>query len=401
MIAVPAMQIFLLPSVSMAVTSIFDELSRFGQSVNVDDKNPSQVVSQLVDNIIRGLWQQIGNSNLYAGMLAVGKVILGIGLFIILYKTYYELTENSQVDIRRVVLAFIWPIIAITLLLEVPQLGQSAIRTGDTNLWNISVAIKAAIDNLDKAAISGIVGDKNPIVELTKIQNAYQSVVTAINECKQNPDIKAREQCIESVAQALQNDPRVPNDIKQLAQELLQNRPPTDSENSRQDPNDPNSITEFNSNPFTRLGSQSSQVLIQGLFIAIYFMFEIVLELSILLMAVVAPIAVGMSLIPLRVGTVGTWLSGIVALGLTKISFHLLATMSSYFANQVNYGGMNTVVFMLLGVASPFIAGSVGTFSAAGIQSGIAYMTGLFISLSATPILKSLGLLNLLMKRGK
>jgi len=64
---------------------------------------------------------------------------------------------------------------------------------------------------------------------------------------------------------------------------------------------------------------------------------------------------------------------------MTKISFHLITTMAAYFAFDNNYGGINTAVMILLGIGAPLIAGSVGTFSASGIQQGVSGFTNMMM----------------------
>ena len=377
----------------------------------------SQESARIIKEVIEGLWKQVGASPIYTGILAVAKVMLGIGLLFILYRLYYQLTESTKtIDLRAIVAAFIWPIIAIALLVETPNLVGGNIQTNQTNLWAISIALKNVINKFDEAVVSGITGGKNPLAVLNQVQGAYQEAVEAMNNCQQQSDTKARLTCGRLVAESIINDPNSTPKLIEMAKSYEQSASdalaqlesgaggqetgtPSGSE-SDSGKLDLNALEGANNHPLVKLANQFVQPIIQGLLIAIYVMFELVLEISLLLVAIVAPLAVGMSLLPLQTRTLTTWLAGVVALGMTKISFHILTNLASYFGVDANYGGINMAVFMLIGVAAPFIAGSVGSFSATGIQSGVSYMANMVMFAPVSPLLRSFNLLNML-KGGK
>jgi len=370
----------------------------------------SQESARIIKEVIEGLWKQVGASPIYTGILAVAKVMLGIGLLFILYRLYYQLTESTKtIDLRAIVAAFIWPIIAIALLVETPNLVGGNIQTNQTNLWAISIALKNVINKFDEAVVSGITGGKNPLAVLNQVQGAYQEAVEAMNNCQQQSDTKARLTCGQLVAESIINDPNSTKKLKEMAESYQQSASEAlaklESGADGQETGDPenlelNELEGANNHPLVKLANQFVQPIIQGLLIAIYVMFELVLEISLLLVAIVAPLAVGMSLLPLQTRTLTTWLAGVVALGMTKISFHILTNLASYFGVDANYGGINMAVFMLIGVAAPFIAGSVGSFSATGIQSGVSYMANMVMFAPVSPLLRSFNLLNML-KGGK
>jgi hypothetical protein len=407
------------------VSSVLDLLKRGSDNNGVVDPGDSgdsdsmwvasQESARIIKEVIKGLWDQVGASDIYTGILAVAKVMLGIGLLFILYRLYYQLTESTKtIDLRAVVAAFIWPIIAIALLVETPNLVGGGIQTNRTNLWAISIALKNVINKFDEAVVSGITGGKNPLAILNQVQGAYQEAVEAMNNCQQQSDTKARLTCGLVVAESIIEDPNSTRKLIEMAESYKQSASealaklesgadgegtgtPSDPENENLELNE---LVGANNHPLVKLANQFVQPIIQGLLIAIYVMFELVLEISLLLVAIVAPLAVGMSLLPLQTRTLTTWLAGVVALGMTKISFHILTNLASYFAVDANYGGINMAVFMLIGVAAPFIAGSVGSFSATGIQSGVSYMANMVMFAPVSPLLRSFNLLNML-KGGK
>jgi len=146
------------------VQSAFNRIGELGDMGTGD--NPGTRASEAASQIVDGLWEQIGNSNLYSGVLVVAKVFLGIGLLFILYRVYYQITENKIGDYRAIIAAFIWPIVAILLLVEPPTLTGQVV-TKNTNVWNISLGFKNMIDTLDKVVVVGLQKDgKDPKIFL-------------------------------------------------------------------------------------------------------------------------------------------------------------------------------------------------------------------------------------------
>lgn len=367
--------------------SAFNSLENLGDMGTGD--NPGTRASEAASQIVDGLWEQIGNSNLYSGVLVVAKVFLGIGLLFILYRVYYQITENKIGDYRAIIAAFIWPIVAILLLVEPPTLTGQVV-TKNTNVWNISLGFKNMIDTLDKVVVAGLQKDgKDPKIFLKNALD-LESLMGEVNkQCNGIEDEDKYLACLKGAASIKPSDYGIDEvfagatagvsmneEFNQLLQEAIEAR--KNAENGDNFAEASNLIQGLRNYPARVLTSWIDPV-VNKLLTAFYTMFNLLIEISMLLVAAVAPIAIGMSLLPLQTRSLMVWLSGIATIGMTKISFHLITTMAAYFAFDNNYGGINTAIMILLGIGAPLIAGSVGTFSASGIQQGVSGFTNMMM----------------------
>ena len=339
---------------------------------------PAQEASNLVKSVLDGLWEQIGDSELYYGVLNISKLFIAIGLFFIIYKVYSQMAENKISDYKAIVAAFIWPLIAVILLVEPPNLRGETI-TRYTNIWNISVGLRNLVNKLDSEIVTGLIGkDKaDPRLVFQDLTNQYNNTITNMAGCNMG-DPQLSLLCTSEMANNISNQGNeqggLGGTLKKLADDFLSNvgNLPNQTIGAVVDlSKDPNLIFKYSTHPFAMLQRLALEPILNGILIALSVCFGLVLELSLLLVAVIAPLAVAMSFIPLQTNTIFSWLTGVVTIAMTKISFTLLTTMASYFAFDVNYGGINTSIYLLIGIAAPFIAGSVGSFSASAVYSGI------------------------------
>jgi len=356
-------------SVSFLTVSAYELATRSNLSPRQGGVTPGEIANEVVQEILARLWDQIGASGLYTGVLLVAKIFLGIGLIIVAYRTYYQITENRIGDYRSIVAAFVWPVVAIILLLEPPNLTGQVV-TANTNIWNISRVLTGVFEFMNDQITVGLIGNgEDPRKVAENFNNFENEVINATRGCADLGDKELEIECQRQVAEQIQaraSQGEIPQNhtIVNWAGNFLTNLKDQIVDGFQK-------FIGFIREPLTELRKQYVDPVLNGVLIALYVAFGLILELSMLLIATIAPIAVGASLIPLQQRTLLSWLSGIVALGMTKIAFNLITLMASYFAFDTNQSGINTAIFLILGVLAPFIAGSVGAFSAAGVQSGI------------------------------
>jgi len=130
------------------------------------------------------------------------------------------------------------------------------------------------------------------------------------------------------------------------------------------------SETSFNS----LLGS-TVQTSIKNFLVSLQYAFQNLIEVTMLLIAALGPLAVGGSLLPVAGKPIFAWLTGFLSIGIAKISFNIIAVLTA--AVIVNGPGQNSNVdpdlmwfIIFLGILAPIVsllvaaAGGFAVFSA-------------------------------------
>ena len=88
--------------------------------------------------------------------------------------------------------------------------------------------------------------------------------------------------------------------------------------------------TEFLSeNEFNSLLGSTAQTMVKNFLVSIQYSFQNLLEATMLLVAILGPLAVGGSLLPVAGKPIFAWLTGFFSLGIAKLSFNILAVLAS------------------------------------------------------------------------
>ncbi|KAB8315780.1 hypothetical protein SD81_031010 [Tolypothrix campylonemoides VB511288] len=126
-----------------------------------------------------------------------------------------------------------------------------------------------------------------------------------------------------------------------------------------------NEILAFNGNSaelaFNSLLGSTTQTIIKNILVSSQSAFQNLIEVTMLLIAALGPLAVGGSLLPVAGKPIFAWLTGLLAIGIAKISFNIVAAVSA--AVIVNGPAQNLdadpdlMWFMiLLGILAPIIS---------------------------------------------
>jgi hypothetical protein len=114
-------------------------------------------------------------------------------------------------------------------------------------------------------------------------------------------------------------------------------------------------------NSFNSLLGSTVQTIIKSFLVSLQYAFQNLIEVTMLLIATLGPLAVGGSLLPVAGKPIFAWLTGFVAIGISKISFNIAAMLTS--AVIVNGPGQDAntdpdlMWFMIfLGILAPSIS---------------------------------------------
>jgi hypothetical protein len=113
------------------------------------------------------------------------------------------------------------------------------------------------------------------------------------------------------------------------------------------------------------------EAIIQTVLIAMQFAFSNLIEVSLLMVGVMGPVAVAGSLLPVGSGRpIFAWLTGILSLAMAKLSFNVVVGLTSTVIVSANAG--DSLWFPLfLGILSPVLALAMSTFGGLAVFTGI------------------------------
>ncbi|MCS6781922.1 MAG: hypothetical protein NZ482_01895 [Gloeomargarita sp. SKYG98] len=374
----------MLPQAGAAFQWVLDQALGQESSFEFDpERNPAEQAGEQAFELVNRLWEQVGHSQIYEGILLVAKILLGIGLIFVAYRVYTELADNKYSDFRKVIAAFIWPIIAILLLVEPPNLNNQVI-TRNTNIWQIALTLRNTANLLTKVAVEGLYGNvENPVSVYFKNTSALDELAFDVRACQNQPANQAVP-CLEAAAKVLKDSKNpfvsgLSNDFLNSLQQIGLTTPEIEQATQEWQFLENNKILQILGHPFATFGRSVVEPILRKILFGLYLMFALLIEITLLLVAIVAPLAVGLSLLPLSPRSIVLWLAGFLGVMMTKISFHVLASLGVAFGTSSEYGGFNVAVAMLIALGAPFMAGAVGSFSAQGIIQGAVFIGGFAI----------------------
>ncbi|RAM50027.1 MAG: hypothetical protein C6Y22_19785 [Hapalosiphonaceae cyanobacterium JJU2] len=318
--------------------------------------------AQLVAEGFNELWQETLNGNLYGSMCKVGQffAIATLTLFMV------ELGKNwiNQEDMKALS-SWIWPILVIGLLANNGTLlrsGTLAIRGYINTVNNDILEFTAAGANLEVAF--------NRAVGNIALQ---QQVGAAMERCRSIPgNTQDSITCLQQ-AEA---------EIKTSAPDLFKGSAPDSGSwefnplKSLSDAKDalenlsPGQIAEKIGNTITSTIGSMITGFVAVILLALNNAYQWGIEFTMLLTALLGPLAIGGSLLPFGAKPIFAWLTGYFTVGMAKLCFNIIIGLcGQLIANSEQNQPM--IFLLFVGLVSPILA------SALAAGGGIAVWTGL------------------------
>ncbi len=262
-------------------------------------------------------WQFALDGQVYAALANVGRGLALISLFISLIQFFREASEESRaIDGRnRSVTEFIWPIIVVFLL-----------SNNASFLKNSTLAIRNAFNNLNDIVLATDFGGADLA---TQFQRATQEgaakgqIAGVVTKCAGTAVPQQQAQCLkeastltDKIADRTQNQlgsiqlsPDFTDYVDKVKQALTEASQP--DENGVRDTTVLGAFTtdiKEAEDRRTLLGNQLG--------------FQNLIELTFLLTGLLAPLAVGLSILPIRAKPLYAWFAAFASIGLTKVIFN-------------------------------------------------------------------------------
>ncbi len=298
------------------------------------------------------LWEQTLNGNLYGAISKVGQ------LFALATLLFYmvDLAKNwiNQEDMKALS-SWIWPIIVISLMAG----NGTLLRSGTLTVRNYINTINNDLLQYTAKGANLEVAYKRAVGNIA----LQQQVGNAMERCRSLPGgSKDTAQCLEQAELELkQSAPKLFNDAAPESEDSWEYNI-LDTLSGMKDALSnlsPGAIAEKIGNSI--MGSIGSVV--QG-FAAVILLglanaYQWGVEFSMLLTALLGPLAVGGSLLPYGQRSIFAWLSGFMGIGMAKLSFNIVTGLCAQLI--ANAEENQPMIFLLfVGIISPFLASALG-----------------------------------------
>jgi hypothetical protein len=256
-------------------------------------------------------WDLALDGQVYATLANVGRGFALISLFVSLIQFFRESSEGSSEGKIRSIGEFIWPIIVIALLTNNASLLRSSTK-------NIRDGFNTVNDLVVKNALPG----RSLITEFQKANDegvAKEQLGAVVSRCVSATG-NLQKECLDNAGKAIDKIVAQYPEIDSF-EEYAEKAKKAIKESTSADVSSLNAFLTDKDEAKSRRDQLTQQIGFQNL-----------LELALLSTALLAPLAVGLSILPIRSKPLYGWFSAFFSLGLTKIVFTFSIGIISSFA---------------------------------------------------------------------
>ena len=352
-IALIPSSLFPLPSSFKLIAQVSQEQTvnnnSFGQDIG-DIANDAAFTADLASKGFDNLWKETLNGHLYASIANVG-VLFAVGTLLIFLIQWVKAMLDSEHC--KPMSEMIWPLVVIVLLsghgkvLAKATLGLREMIhvTNQTMLETVTASVR-----LQEAyqTVMRLNGDIEAIRKLQE-QCAQISNLTEQKECYENSQKKADEIIKSAQRNILFRRINVFERLKESVGRTL------------------------------RIPQSVIQTLLRIVLFNIGYAYQWIIEISLLITALLGPLAVGGSLLPMVNKPIISWLTAMFSIGLAKLSYNMICGLVAIM--MFNSAFFDPMIFpIIVGFFAPILSVGLATGGGLSILNGITSIGTLGIS---------------------
>ena len=285
------------------------------------------------------LLQNNTDENLYGALTNLG-VFFAVGTLLFFMMQWLKDTIYSEYS--RPISSLIWPFIVVILLTN---------NGNGTILSSLTLGVRNYINNINQQIVR--IGDADQSYQQALSMSVAEEVVASFLRPCQSLSGEQRTQCFVKATEKTDT-------LWREYRDLYGNRPWIIrlEERVNQITLNPNNVSEF---AFNSLLGSTIQPSIKNFLISLQSAFQNLIEVTMLLIAALGPLAVGGSLLPVAGKPIFAWITGFLAMGIAKISFNIIAILTSSVIVNGTSSNLNTdpdlMWFMIfLGILAPILS---------------------------------------------
>ncbi|HEY9824621.1 MAG TPA: hypothetical protein V6D19_04175 [Stenomitos sp.] len=325
--------------------------------------------SQAIHRAVNNLWSSVQQGGTYRGLCIVGANLSLATMLFFIYKWHKKVLEDKSFSWEPIT-DFIWPLIVIFLLVTNPG------HPDGKALWSLTLGIRSVINNADQIVLTSASSTANlaqsraAAAQNVAFEATIKGIATTCNGQATPADKKAcwdkNRDIVIHLINGTQSNPWFDGltSLFDKAYEVATN---------------PNGAAADALVAAGNLWENAIASVIKGIVLALGMAFSYLLELALLLTAMLGPIAVGASLLPIPTKPILAWITSMFSIGIAKISFSIITgMMSDVMLNAPPSDSMAYIIFT--GVLSPILAlllaggGGLAVFS--GLSAGAGMVLG-------------------------
>jgi hypothetical protein len=247
------------------------------------------------------------NSNLYGALTKLG-IFFAVGTLLVFMLQWLKDVLNSEYS--RPLSSLIWPLIVVMLL------GNSG---NGSMLSSLTLGMRNFLNTVNQQVI--VTGDGDKLYQQALNMSIAEDVAGSLLRPCQSLTGEQQNQCFVKASEKI-------NLLWQEYRNLYGNRTWIDRLETKvnQVAYNTGNISE---NTFNSLLGSTVQTIIKSFLVSLQYAFQNLIEVTMLLIAALGPLAVGGSLLPVAGKPIFAWLTGFIAAGISKISFNLVAILTA------------------------------------------------------------------------
>ena len=262
------------------------------------------------------LWQNVLGGGLYQAIVSIGILlaVLSLALFLVQWGGQMMFGEGD-----KALAELIWPLIVIVCL-----------QSNGAVLNRTILELRSIGNDINNSVLDSAVRNESVAVayERTRASDALETNLAArIAECVETRAERQQPACIAAARR----------EHEAVRQRL---------------------VLPFNEQD-SWLGG-ALQFVLRNFLWALHSAFQWSVEIVLLILALLAPLAMGLSLLPVPGKPIISWLSGFAGVFLIKLNFNLISGIAAYAVSLSGYSVNSLFLPMLLGVMAPILAVLVG-----------------------------------------
>jgi hypothetical protein len=294
------------------------------------------------------------SNNLYGTLTNLG-IFFAVGTLLVFMLQWLKDVLNSEYS--RPISSLILPLIVVMLL------GNSG---NGSMLSSLTLGMRNFLNTVNQQVL--VTGDADKIYQQALNMSIAEDVAGSLLRPCQSLTGEQQNQCFVKASEKI-------NNLWQEYRNLYGNRTWIDRLENKvnQVAYNTGNISE---NTFNSLLGSTVQTIIKNFFISLQYAFQNLIEVTMLLIAALGPLAVGGSLLPVAGKPIFAWLTGFIAAGISKISFNIVATVTA--AVIVNGPGQDANAdpdlmwfIIFLGILAPTISLLVAALGGFAVFSAI------------------------------
>ncbi|MEM7553908.1 MAG: hypothetical protein AAF378_07375 [Cyanobacteria bacterium P01_A01_bin.84] len=277
-----------------------DEIIESGRTTTIS-------IAESWDNQWLNLLQNNTSDNLYGSLTNLG-IFFAVGT--LLFFMMQWLKDAIYSEYSRPISALIWPFVVVILL---------ANSGNGTILSNLTLGVRNFINQINQEVIQ--IGDNNRNYQQALSMSIAEEIVGSLLRSCQSLSGKQQNQCFVKVTEKT-------DAIWQEYRDLYGNQPWINRLENKinQITLNTENVSEF---AFNSLLGSTLQTSIKNFLVSLQSAFQNLIEVTMLLIAALGPLAVGGSLLPVAGKPIFAWLTGFLSMGIAKISFNAIAIFTA------------------------------------------------------------------------